>query len=121
MANVFRHSAAGMRRLLIGVVAVGAGIGITAVALGHGPQGHTVSLDRPITEWSLVADPGIDRKQAMDAAAAAVPDGKAVSAEFDAEYRTAVWEVEVVTPDGVEYEVTIDADTGEVLGTVDHD
>lgn len=125
MANVFRHAVAGLRWLLIGAVVAavvaGASIGVATVALGHEPQGPTISLDRPIGEWSLAADPGIDRQQAMDAAVAAVPGSTAVSAEFDSEHRTAVWEVEVVSPAGVEYEVTIDANTGEVLGAIDHD
>lgn len=125
MANVFRHAVAGLRWLLVGVVVAavvaGAGIGVATVALGHDPQGRTVSFDRPLGEWSLVADPGIDRQQAIDAAEAAIPGSRAVSAEFDSEHRTAVWEVEVVSPTGVEYEVTIDANTGEVLGALDHD
>lgn len=125
MANVFRHAFAGLRWILVGAVlaavVAGAGIGVAAVVLGHGPQERTASFDRPAPEWSLVADPGIDRQQAMDAAVAAVPGSRAVSAEFDTEHRSAVWEVEVVTPDGVEHEVTVDADTGEIVGAVEHD
>ncbi|WP_327151693.1 PepSY domain-containing protein [Nocardia sp. NBC_01329] len=125
MASVIRHAAAGLRWILIGVVVAavvaGAGVSVATVTLGHTPHTGNVSLDQPVTEWSLVADPGIDRQQAMDAAVAAVPDSRAVSAEFETEHRIPVWEVEVVTSAGVEYEVTVDAKTGEVIGTVDHD
>ncbi|WP_459546570.1 PepSY domain-containing protein [Nocardia sp. X0981] len=125
MANVFRRAVSGLRWILIGAalaaVVAGASLGVAAVVLGHGPQERAVSFDRTATEWSLVADPGIDRQQAMDAAVAAVPGSRAVSAEFDTEHGSAVWEVEVVTPAGVEHEVTVDADTGAVVGAVEHD
>ncbi|MGW1737559.1 PepSY domain-containing protein [Nocardia sp. NPDC001965] len=125
MASVIRHAVAGLRWILIGAavaaVVVGASIGVSTVALGHAPHTGNIALDRPIAEVSLVADPGIDRAQAMDAAVAAVPDSRAVSAEFDTEHGTPVWEVEVVTSAGVEYEVTVDAKTGDVIGAVDHD
>ncbi|MFE3444208.1 PepSY domain-containing protein [Nocardia sp. NPDC059180] len=121
MVSIFRRAAASLRWVFVGaVVLAAAGIGIAALTLGNGPQ-STVSLDRPISEWSLVADPSIDRQEAMNTAAAQIPDGVAVSAEFDTERGTAVWEVEVQTPAGVEYDVTVDANTGKVLGTVDHD
>lgn len=125
MASVIRHAVAGLRWILIGAVVaavvVGASIGVATVALGHAPHTGSVAVDRPVAEWSLVADPGIDREQAMDAAVAAVPDSRALSAEFEAEHRPPVWEVEVVTSAGTEYEVTVDAKTGEVIGAVDHD
>ncbi|GGK99579.1 PepSY domain-containing protein [Nocardia jinanensis] len=125
MASVIRHAVGGLRWILIGAVVAavvaGASIGVATVALGHAPQIGTAAQGVPGTEWSLVADPGIDRSRAMDIAAAAVPDSRSVSAEFETEHRTPVWEVEVVTSAGVEYEVTVDARTGEVIGTVDHD
>ncbi|WP_328395661.1 PepSY domain-containing protein [Nocardia sp. NBC_00416] len=125
MASVFRHAVAGLRWILIGAVVaavvVGASIGVASVTLGHDRSGDSVSLGSPEPQWALVADPTIERQQAMDAAAAAVPDSRAVSAEFDTEHRRAVWEVEVVTSAGVEYDVTIDADTGEVVGAIDRD
>lgn len=125
MASIFRQAVAGLRWLLVGAVVAavvaGAGIGVATIALGDEPHSGAVALDRPIGEWLLVADPGIDRQQAMDAAVAAVPGSTAVSAEFDTEDRAPVWEVEVVSPTGVEYEVTIDANTGDVLGAIDHD
>lgn len=125
MASVIRHAVAGLRWILIGaaVVAVvaGAAVGVATVARGHTPPHGAVALDRPIAEWSLVADPGIDRIQAMDAAVAAVPGSRAVAAELETEHRGSVWEVEVVTSAGVEYEVTVDANTGEIIGAAEHD
>ncbi|MGW5381781.1 PepSY domain-containing protein [Nocardia sp. NPDC003963] len=125
MASVIRHAVAGLRWILIGAtvaaVVVGASIGVAAVSLGHAPQIGTAAQSTPSTELSLVAEQGIDRSRAMEIAAAAVPDSRAVSAEFDTEHRTPVWEVEVVTSAGVEYEVTVDAQTGAVVGAIDHD
>ncbi|MGI5218706.1 PepSY domain-containing protein [Nocardia sp. CA-290969] len=125
MGTIIRNAVAGLRRLLVGVavaaVVAGACLAVSGVALGAGAHERIAAAAGPAVEWSLVSAPGIDRQQAMDAAVAAVPGSRAVSAEFDTEHRVAAWEVEVVTPQGVEFEVTIDADTGEVLGTVDHD
>ncbi|AVH24619.1 PepSY domain-containing protein [Nocardia cyriacigeorgica] len=121
MVSILRRATAGLRWVVVGVVVLAAaGIGIAALVLGNDSH-STISLDRPITEWSLMANPSIDRQEAMNTAAAQVPDGVATSAEFDTELGTPVWEVDVRTPAGVEYDVTIDANTGKVLGTVDHD
>ncbi|MFI5719179.1 PepSY domain-containing protein [Nocardia sp. NPDC051750] len=125
MGTILRNAAAGLRWLLVGVavaaVVAGSCLAVSRVALGAGTHERIDAADRPAVEWSLVSAPGIDRQRAMDAAVAAVPGSRAVSAEFDTEHRGAVWEVEVVTPEGMEVDVTIDAGTGEVLGTVDHD
>ncbi|WP_280425322.1 PepSY domain-containing protein [Nocardia carnea] len=118
MGTFFRHAASAMRWLLVGAVvaavAAGACLGIAAVVTDPGSRDGNAP-------WSLVADPGIDRQTAMDTAAAAVPGSRSVSAELDSDQRTTVWEVEVVTPDGVEYEVSVDANTGAVLGTAERD
>ncbi|NKY54895.1 PepSY domain-containing protein [Nocardia flavorosea] len=118
MGTFFRHAASAMRWLLVGAVvaavAAGACLGVAAVATGSG-------TDHDGAPWSLVAAPGIDRQKAMDAAVAAVPGSTAVSAELDSERNTTVWEVEVVTPEGVEYEVSVDANTGVVRGTAERD
>lgn len=118
MGTFFRHAASALRWLLVGAavaaVAAGACLGVAAVATGPGAHDDGAP-------WSLVADPGIDRQTAMDTAVSAVPGSTAVSAELDSERHTTVWEVEVVTPDGVEYEVSVDANTGVVLGTAERD
>ncbi|MBF6347708.1 MULTISPECIES: PepSY domain-containing protein [Nocardia] len=118
MGTFFRHAVSAMRWLLVGAVVAavvaGACLAVAAVALDPGDRSGSA-------QWSLVADPGIDRQQAMDAAVTAVPGSTPVSAELDSERHTTVWEVEVVTPSGVEYEVTIDANTGAVLGSAEHD
>lgn len=118
MGTFFRHAASAMRWLLVGAVvagvAVGACLGVVAVATGPGAYEDGAP-------WSLVAAPGIDRQTAMDTAVSEVPGSTAVSAELDSERHITVWEVEVVTPDGVEYEVSIDANTGAVVGTAEHD
>ncbi|MGW0183979.1 PepSY domain-containing protein [Nocardia sp. NPDC003345] len=116
MAHVFRRAFTGLRWLLVGAAVAAltaiASFAVAGVTLGHGPQPAGAAT----AGWSLVADPGIDRQQAMDTAAAAVAGGRAVSAEFEAEHGTPRWEVEVVTPEGREFEVTVDATTGRVAG-----
>lgn len=118
MGTFFRHAASAMRWLLVGAVVAavvaGACLGVAAVATGPAARDEGA-------QWSLVADPGIDRRTAMDTAVSVVPGSRAVSAELDSERHSTVWEVEVVTPDGVEYEVSVDANTGAVLGTAEHD
>lgn len=118
MGTIVRHAVSAMRWLLVGavVVAVVAGACLAVAAVATDPDPWSGS-----TQWSLVADPGIDRQQAMDTAVSAVPGSTPVSAELDFERNTTVWEVEVVTSAGVEYEVTIDANTGAVLGAAERD
>ncbi|WP_406279970.1 PepSY domain-containing protein [Nocardia sp. NBC_00881] len=121
MTTVFHRALAGLRWILVGAAVVaGVSLALTAVATG-GNVGHTVSFSAPATDWSLIADPSITRQQAIDKAVEAVPGGRVESAEFDTNGGSAVWEVELVTPDAVEHEVTIDANSGKVLETVNHD
>jgi hypothetical protein len=49
------------------------------------------------------------------------PGGIATSAELDVDRAGTVWEVELVTPDGVEHEVIVNADSGAVIGPVRQD
>ncbi|WP_327119487.1 PepSY domain-containing protein [Nocardia sp. NBC_01730] len=127
MAAVFHRAFAGLRWILVGAAAVAVVAGVShavaTVATGGngGNGGNTVAFSTPATGWSLIADPGITRQQAIDKAVEAVPGGRAGSAEFDTDGGSAVWEVELVTPDGVEHEVTVDANSGKVLATVNHD
>ncbi|MEU4312810.1 PepSY domain-containing protein [Nocardia sp. NPDC024068] len=121
MSHVFRRAVTGLRWLVVGatvaVFTAVASLAVAGVTLGHGPQSRADAA----VEWSLVADPGIDRQQAMDTAAAVIPGGRAVSAEFETERGTPRWEVEVVSPEGQEFEVTVDAETGRVVGSAVHD
>lgn len=118
METIFRRAVSAMRWLLVGVtvaaVVAGACLGVAAVATGSGARPESA-------QWSLVADPGIDRQRAMDTAAAAVPGSTPVSAELDTDLGSTVWEVEVVTPQGVEYEVSVDANSGAVVGSAERD
>lgn len=116
MAHIFRRAFTGLRWLLVGaavtVVTAVAALTVAGVTTGHGPHPAGTAA----AQWSPVADPGIDRQRALDTAAAAVAGGRAVSAEFETEHGAPRWEVEVVTPEGREFEVTVDAATGRVVG-----
>ncbi|MEV6339080.1 PepSY domain-containing protein [Nocardia vinacea] len=96
-----------------------AGLALATSTVGH--KDHTVAVNLSDTGWVLLAGPQISRQQAIDEAVKAVPGGAVDSAEIDTERGASVWEVELTTPDGIEHEVTIDANTGKVLGTVEHD
>ncbi|MGW4324705.1 PepSY domain-containing protein [Nocardia sp. NPDC004573] len=124
MTTVFRRAYAGFRWLLVGTAVAAAVVGLSVVlatvATG-GPDDHTVAFRSSAGDWSLVADTGVSRQQAIDKALEAVPGGRVRSAEFDTERGVPVWEVEVVTPAGVAHDVTIDANSGAVRTAVDHD
>lgn len=124
MTTVFRRAYAGLRWLLVGTavaaVVVGLSAALAAVATG-GPDDHTIAFRSSAGDWSLVADTGISRQQAIDKAVRAVPGGRVRSAELDSDRGTAVWEVELTAPAGVRYDVTIDASGGAVHSAVDHD
>ncbi|MEU5758923.1 PepSY domain-containing protein [Nocardia sp. NPDC047648] len=124
MTTVFRRAYAGLRWLLVGMAVAGVVVGLSAalaaVATG-GPDDHTVAFRSSAGNWSLVADTGISGQQAIDKAVRAVPGGQVRSTEFDSERGTAVWEVELITPAGVRYDVTIDASSGAVHSAVDND
>ena len=68
------------------------------------------------TPWNVVAaQTDIARERAERIALELVPDATVESVERDEEDGVDVYEVELVTDDGVEHEVTIDAQTGRVL------
>ncbi|MGK8523244.1 PepSY domain-containing protein [Nocardia asteroides] len=124
MTTVLRHAYAGLRWLVLGTAVAAAVVGLSAVLAAvatGGPDAHTISFQSSAGDWSLVADTGITRQQAIDKAVAAVPGGRVLSAEFDIDRGNPVWEVELTTPQGVEHDVTIDANSGEVIAAVDHD
>ncbi|MFE7741028.1 PepSY domain-containing protein [Nocardia sp. NPDC057455] len=124
MNTVFRRAYAGLRWLLVGTAVaaavVGLSVALATVATG-GQNDHTVAFRASTGDWSLVADTGISRQQAIDKAVQAVPGGRFRSIEFDTDRGTPVWEVELTTPAGVQYDVTIDANSGAVHSAVDHD
>ena len=124
MTTVFRRAYAGLRWLLVGTAVAAAVVGLSAVLAAvatGGPDDHTVAFRSSAADWSLVADTGVSRQQAIDKALEAVPGGQVRSTEFDTEGGVPVWEVEVVTPAGVEHDVTIDANSGAVRSAADHD
>ncbi|MFI9632222.1 PepSY domain-containing protein [Nocardia sp. NPDC051929] len=124
MTTVFRRAYAGLRWLLVGTAVAAAVVGLSAVlsavATG-GPDDHTVAFRSVAADRSLAADTGIGRQQAIDKALAAVPGGRVTSIQLDTDQGVAVWEVELTTPAGVEHDVTIDADSGQVRAVVDPD
>ncbi|WP_330229597.1 PepSY domain-containing protein [Nocardia sp. NBC_00508] len=123
MTTAFRRAYAGLRWVIFGaaVAAVVAGVSFALGAVATGGHDHTIAFNPSARDWSLVADPGINRQQAIDKAIEAVPGGRVDSAELDTDRGTPVWEVELTTPDGVEHEVTIDANSGQVLAKINHD
>ncbi|MEU7766166.1 PepSY domain-containing protein [Nocardia sp. NPDC049190] len=124
MTTVLRRAFAGLRWVIVGataaVVVAGGSLALAAFATG-GNYWNTVSFEPSESNWSLVANSTVTRQQAIDTAVDAVPGGRVTSAEIDKEAGTAVWEVELTSPDGVEHEVIIDASSGKVLSTVNHD
>ncbi|MBF6137652.1 PepSY domain-containing protein [Nocardia otitidiscaviarum] len=123
MTSVVRRSSARRRLLLAGTAIVGIVVaGGIAVAGLPGSPGPGTPAALPNADWKLTSAPAIDRRQATDTARRTVPDSTVDSAELDTERETGVWEIDVETPDGTEYEVTIDATTGAVLSTeIDRD
>ncbi|WP_174187681.1 PepSY domain-containing protein [Nocardia barduliensis] len=125
MKAAIRRALPGRRRLLAGAavaaVLVGGPVAVYAATSPQAPGRHAVAAALPDHDWALTAAPAIGRQQAIDKAIQAVPGSTAVSAELDAEGATTVWEVELRTPDGMEHEVIVDANSGAVLGTVRQD
>ncbi|MEU1993795.1 PepSY domain-containing protein [Nocardia gamkensis] len=125
MKATVRRALSGRRGLLAGAVVaavlVGGPVALYAATDDQAPGGHRVAAYLSDHDWELTAAPAIGRQQAVDKALRAVPGSTVVSAELDAEGPTTVWEVELRTPDGIEHEVTIDATSGAVLGTVQQD
>ncbi|MFQ6331099.1 PepSY domain-containing protein [Nocardia sp. CWNU-33] len=125
MDPILRRVLAGLRWLLVGAAVAALFVG-GAVAMGASTDSrwhdrHTVALFPPDHDWVLTAAPTIDRQQAIDKALGVVPGSTVISAELDAEKGTTVWEVELRAPDGIEYEVTVDSNTGAVLGRAQQD
>lgn len=124
MKATLRRALPGRRGLLAGAavvaVLIGGPVALYAATSPQGPDRHAVAAYLP-DDWALTAAPTIGRQQAIDKAIEVVPGSTVVSAELDGEGRTTVWEVELRTSDGIEHEVTIDANNGTVLGTVKQD
>ncbi|MBF6225798.1 PepSY domain-containing protein [Nocardia abscessus] len=125
MKATIRRVLPGRRGLLAGAavaaVLVGGPVALYAATTPQVPGRHAIVASLQDHDWALTAAPTISRQQAIDKALQAVPGSTAVSAELDAEGATTVWEVELRTPDGIEHEVTVDANSGAVLGTVKQD
>ena len=83
--------------------------------------GVECEVDDDVTVESLVGRTLIDPNQAFNIALeqagmyADVKPGDLDEVELDAEHGRLVYDVEFTTPDGMEHEVTLDAQTGEVL------
>ncbi|MBF6326950.1 PepSY domain-containing protein [Nocardia transvalensis] len=89
-------------------VADAADISAPRLTASHGPR--------------LTADPAVSMDQAVEKAKEAVPGGTVDSVDLDHERGTLVWEVDIDTPDGLEHEVQIDANNGNVIANhVDDD
>lgn len=103
-----------LRLLAIGAAAavVVAGGTTAALAADHDDDG---TADRPVR-----ATVGLGVVE--QAALAAVPGGRVTDAELENEHRRPVWELDLTTGRGQEYDVTVDAATGKVLDhSRDHD
>ncbi|MFQ6394534.1 PepSY domain-containing protein [Nocardia sp. KC 131] len=117
MDLILRRALAGLRWLLVGAAVATIVVGGVVAATGTGRQDlPAVASVSPSHDWTLTAATTINRQQAIDKALEAVPGGVVVSAELDIDRGTTVWEVELRAPDGIEYDVTIDANSGAVIG-----
>lgn len=67
-----------------------------------------------VTTQANAQPPALNEAQALEIALAEVP-GEVQEAELDREDGMQVYEIEILTADGVEMEVEINADTGEIL------
>ncbi|MBF6192573.1 PepSY domain-containing protein [Nocardia implantans] len=121
VGRAFRGRRALLTAAVVAGLLVGGPVALYAATGSHSPDRHAVAAYLSDHEWALTAAPTISREQAVNKAREALPGGTVVSAELDAEGATAVWEVELRTPDGIEHEVTVDANSGAVLGTVKQD
>ncbi|MEV6427577.1 PepSY domain-containing protein [Nocardia sp. NPDC051463] len=125
MDPILRRIFAGLRWLLVGAAVsalfVGGAVALSTSTDSRWHDQRTVALFPPDHDLVLTAAPAIDRQQAIDKALGALPGSTLISAELDADQGTTVWEVELRAPDGIEYEVTIDSNTGAVLGKAHQD
>lgn len=67
-----------------------------------------------VVAQSATEAPGLSEAQAIEIALAEVP-GEVQEAELDREDGVQIYEIEILTADGVEMEVEIDAETGAIL------
>ncbi|MEW1734705.1 PepSY domain-containing protein [Nocardia beijingensis] len=121
VGRAFRRRRGLLAAAAVAGLLVGGPVALYAATGPHSPDRNAVAAYLSDHDLALTAAPAISRQQAVDKAREAVPGGAVVSAELDAEGTTAVWEVELRTPDSIEHEVTVDANSGAVLGTVKQD
>lgn len=95
------------KKLVIG----GAAAGLIAV----------VGMVGAVSAEQTMPNPSLSEAQAIEIALNAVP-GEVQESELEREDGATVYEIEILTAEGVEMEVEIDADTGDVLEVeVEHD
>ncbi|MCG5214740.1 PepSY domain-containing protein [Streptosporangium sp. KLBMP 9127] len=70
---------------------------------------------------SPVSAPKVSLDQAVKTALGTVAGGWVESADFDRDGDRQVWEIDVITADGAERELAVDAATGKVLSANDTD
>jgi uncharacterized membrane protein YkoI len=95
----------GRRTLTAGVLSTVIALSLTACEMTHR---HHHDED----EAHLASMATVDIHQAIETASQKVP-GTVVEAKLDKEDGQAIWEVEIITPDGRKVEVHVDAKTGE--------
>ncbi|SDL12641.1 Uncharacterized membrane protein YkoI [Nonomuraea maritima] len=82
-----------------------------------GPVAESQDQDDKNDDRDLVRAAKLDYAQAADRVMTVVPEGRITELSLDLERGKAVWESDVITPNGAKHEVTIDATSGEVLRT----
>lgn len=63
---------------------------------------------------TTTVDPAISHAEAIEIALAEIP-GAVMETELERDDATLVYEIEIITPDGAEMEIEIDAETGAIL------
>ncbi|WP_146615772.1 PepSY domain-containing protein [Nonomuraea aridisoli] len=82
-----------------------------------GPVAEDSDPEDKAEHLRLVQAAKLDYAQAADKVLATVPEGRITELSLDFEQNKAVWESDVVTPNGAEHDVTVDAASGQVTRT----
>ncbi|MFF0861902.1 PepSY domain-containing protein [Nonomuraea sp. NPDC003560] len=79
-----------------------------------GPTAEQMDEQEKAKMHTRITEAKLDYAQAADKVAAAVPEGSVTKLKLDTENGKTVWKSDVMTPDGTQHEVMVDAATGEV-------
>jgi uncharacterized membrane protein YkoI len=98
--------------------AMASAVMVAAILVGAGCAGEGLLGSKEADERKEAVDMAARAKVTIDQAIKTASDkqaGRIIEAELEKKHGKAVWEVEVVTPDGKVVEVHVDADNGTVI------